>query len=79
VDHSTVEVKSSMTSLPVGCATVSSPDWDGSILRKLETLEGIYQKISDQVVSRRMEVLEWIIIFLIAISIILPFVSPNVH
>jgi hypothetical protein len=54
-------------------------DWDGSILRKLQTLEGIYQKISDQMVSRRMEVLEWIIIFLIAISIILPFVSPNVH
>jgi hypothetical protein len=54
-------------------------DWDVSILRKLQTLEGIYQKISDQMVSRRMEVLEWIIIFLIAISIILPFVSPNVH
>ena len=54
-------------------------DWDVSILRKLETLEGIYQKISDQMVSRRMEVLEWIIIFLIAISIILPFVSQNVH
>jgi len=54
-------------------------DWDGSILRKLETLEGIYQKISDQLVSRRMEVLEWIIIVLIAISIILPFLSLNVH
>ncbi len=54
-------------------------DWDGSILRKLETLESIYQKISDQVVSRRMEILEWIIILLITISIILPFVSPKVH
>ena len=54
-------------------------EWDVSILRKLQTLESIYQKISDQMVSRRMEVLEWIIIFLIAISIILPFVSPNVH
>jgi uncharacterized Rmd1/YagE family protein len=54
-------------------------DWDASILRKLETLESIYQKISDQLVSRRMEVLEWIIIVLIAISIILPFLSLNVH
>jgi len=54
-------------------------DWDVSILRKLETLEGIYQKISDKMVSRRMEVLEWIIIFLIAISIILPFISQKVH
>jgi hypothetical protein len=48
-------------------------DWDSSIFRKLETLESIYQKISDQVVSHRMEVLEWIIIILIAISIVLPF------
>jgi len=50
-------------------------EWDASILRKLETLESIYQKISDKLVSRRMEILEWIIIVLIAISIILPFVS----
>jgi len=50
-------------------------DWDGSIIRKLETLESIYQKISDQVVSQRMEVLEWIIIILIAVSIVLPFLE----
>jgi hypothetical protein len=54
-------------------------EWDASILRKLEILEGIYQKISDQVVSRRMEVLEWIIIMLFVISIILPFVSQKAH
>ena len=54
-------------------------DWDGSILRKLETLEGIYQKMSDRIVSRRMEVLEWIIILLIAVSILLPFVSGMHH
>jgi hypothetical protein len=50
-------------------------DWDASIFRKLETLQSIYQKISDQIVSWRMEVLEWIIIVLITISIILPFFS----
>jgi hypothetical protein len=49
-------------------------DWDSSILRKLETLESIYEKISDQLVSRRMEILEWIIIVLIAVSIVLPFI-----
>jgi hypothetical protein len=54
-------------------------EWDSSILRKLDTLESIYQKISDQIASRRMEVLEWIIIILIAISILLPFVAQNVH
>jgi hypothetical protein len=50
-------------------------DWDSSILRKLETLESIYQKVSDQMSTRRMEVLEWIIIILILISIILPFLT----
>jgi hypothetical protein len=48
-------------------------EWDASIIRKLDTLESIYGKISDQVASRRMEMLEWIIIVLIAVSIVLPF------
>jgi uncharacterized Rmd1/YagE family protein len=46
-------------------------DWDASILRKLQTLESIYQKMSDQASTRRMEVLEWVIIVLIAFSIVL--------
>lgn len=53
-------------------------EWDASIIRKLSTLESIYQKMSDQQSTRRMEVLEWIIIALIAISIVLPFL-PGVH
>jgi uncharacterized Rmd1/YagE family protein len=44
-------------------------EWDSSILRKLETLESIYEKISDQATNRRMEILEWVIIVLIATSI----------
>jgi len=48
-------------------------EWDASILRKLQTLESIYQKTADQRTTRRMEVLEWIIIILIAASILLPF------
>ncbi|HSK31080.1 MAG TPA: hypothetical protein VLA17_14055, partial [Candidatus Limnocylindria bacterium] len=48
-------------------------DWDTSILRKLQTLESIYEKISDQAASRRIEILEWIIIILIALSIALEF------
>jgi len=54
-------------------------EWDGTILRKLQTLESIYQKVSNEVTTRRMEVLEWIIIILIVISIVLPFISPNLH
>ena len=46
-------------------------DWDTSILRKLQTLESIYEKISVQASNRRMELLEWVIIFLIAFSIVL--------
>lgn len=50
------------------------PDWDASILRKLDTLDSLYEKLNDEQATRRMEVLEWIIIVLIAVSIILPFV-----
>ncbi|HXH14075.1 MAG TPA: hypothetical protein VNP04_30460 [Alphaproteobacteria bacterium] len=49
-------------------------EWDAGILRKLQTLESIYEKVSDQASNRRMEVLEWIIIVLIALSIVLSFI-----
>ena len=49
-------------------------DWDASILRKLQTLESIYEKISDQASNQRMEILEWVIIFLITFSIAIEFV-----
>jgi hypothetical protein len=47
------------------------PEWDASIIRKLQTAESIYQKLSDQAATRRLEVLEWIIIILIALSIVM--------
>jgi hypothetical protein len=50
-------------------------EWDSSITRKLQTLESIYGKLADRAASFRMELLEWIIILLIAVSIVLPFVS----
>jgi hypothetical protein len=46
-------------------------EWDASILRKLQTLDGIYSKFSALSASRRLEVLEWIIIILIAFEIVL--------
>lgn len=51
------------------------PEWDASILRKLQTMESIYQKISDQAATRRAEVLEWIIIALIAFEIVMSFLK----
>ena len=50
-------------------------EWNAGILRKLDAMESIYQKISDRGSTRRMELLEWIIILLIAVSIALPFVQ----
>lgn len=50
------------------------PDWDASILRKLEVLESLFGKLNDFQTSRRLEILEWIIIILIAVSILLPFI-----
>ncbi|HMV33476.1 MAG TPA: hypothetical protein PKA50_15260 [Gemmatimonadales bacterium] len=44
---------------------------DGSITRKLTTIESIYQKLSDRAAGVRMEALEWVVIILIAIEIIL--------
>ncbi len=53
--------------------------WDAAILRKLQTLDSIYGKMSDQAAARRMEVLEWIIIVLIAVSMVIPFLIGSGH
>ncbi|MGH2608457.1 MAG: hypothetical protein ACRDHF_05150, partial [Tepidiformaceae bacterium] len=45
-------------------------DWDQAITRKLAVTEGIYQKLSDRVTARRLEVLEWIVILLIAFEVV---------
>ncbi|MBL8862841.1 MAG: hypothetical protein JNK02_12650 [Planctomycetes bacterium] len=50
-------------------------EWSAGILRKLDVLDSIYQKVHDHAATRRMELLEWIIIVLIAFSIVLPFVG----
>ena len=44
---------------------------DGTISRKLATIESIYQKLSDRAATVRLEALEWMVIILIAIEIIL--------
>jgi uncharacterized Rmd1/YagE family protein len=38
-------------------------------------VDSIYQKLNDRAEARRMEVLEWIIIVLIAVSMLLPFLT----
>jgi flagellar motility protein MotE (MotC chaperone) len=44
---------------------------DASITRKLATVESIYQKMADKAAGVRMELLEWVVIILIALEIIL--------
>ncbi|HNB58851.1 MAG TPA: hypothetical protein PK308_00960, partial [Phycisphaerales bacterium] len=46
---------------------------DEAILRKLQTLENMYDKMSSQAAARRLEILEWIVIALIALSLVLPY------
>ena len=35
------------------------------------TTEGIYEKLNDRATARRLEVLEWIVIILIAVEVVL--------
>jgi hypothetical protein len=46
------------------------PDWNASILRKLDTLDSIYNKMSDKAAQKRSETLEWVIIVLILFEIV---------
>lgn len=48
--------------------------WDEGIMRKLQTLDSIYGKMTDRASTIRLEVLEWIIIILIALSIAVSYV-----
>jgi hypothetical protein len=52
--------------------------WNENIRRKLETLDNLYSKMTDRAANRRMEVLEWVIIVLIAVSIIISFLPGSV-
>ncbi|MBX3364775.1 MAG: hypothetical protein KF866_08430 [Phycisphaeraceae bacterium] len=49
------------------------PAWEASVLRKLENLESVYDKIADREGNLRMEFLEWIIILLIAFEVVMSF------
>jgi hypothetical protein len=49
-------------------------EWDASIRNRLATAESIYSKITDFHTTRRMEILEWIIILLIAFEVVMAFV-----
>ena len=49
------------------------PQWDTAIERKLKVLDGIYEKMSTRAATKRFEMLEVVIIVLIALSSVLPF------
>lgn len=46
-------------------------EWNAGILRKLDTIESIYQKVQDAASTARMEALESVVILLIALEIVL--------
>jgi hypothetical protein len=49
---------------------------DATITRKLATIESIYQKLTNRANTTRMEVLEWVVIVLIASEIALGLLRP---
>jgi hypothetical protein len=55
----------------LAAARLHLAEWDGVITRKLATVESIYQKLTDRATARRMELLEWVIILLIAFEVFL--------
>jgi hypothetical protein len=44
---------------------------DATLTRKLDVIDGIYEKLNDRANTRRLEILEWIVIILIAVEIAL--------
>lgn len=46
-------------------------EWETSIQRSMDTVEGVYQTVSDQATTYRVELLEWIIIALIAFEVVM--------
>ena len=49
--------------------------WDESIQRKLRTLESMYDKMEHQLSTARLEFIEWLVVFLIAFEIVVPFIT----
>ncbi|MCA9294521.1 MAG: hypothetical protein KDA20_11980 [Phycisphaerales bacterium] len=54
------------------------PAWQANVQRKLSAADSLYQKLSDSTSIKRLEVLEWVIIVLITVSIVLP-LTPWYH
>jgi hypothetical protein len=52
-------------------------EWERNIQRKLEVAEGVYQVVSDQAVTSRMEFLEVVVIVLIAVEIVLSLIRHS--
>lgn len=46
-------------------------DWNAAILHKLQVLDGVHGQLADRAATLRLEALEWIVIALIALSILL--------
>ncbi|HBA83905.1 MAG TPA: hypothetical protein DCZ95_07425 [Verrucomicrobia bacterium] len=50
-------------------------EWNSGILRKLEAIDSLYEKMNDRNATLRLEILEWIVIILIALEIVMPFMG----
>ncbi len=62
----------------LAAARLDLPAWQDGVTRKLEATNSLYDKMCEATSTRRLETLEWVIIVLIAVSIMLPF-TPWYH
>jgi hypothetical protein len=59
----------------IASARFHLPQWDAAIERKLRVLDGIYEKLAGRATSRRFEILEIVIVILIAVSTVMPMLA----
>src|SRR5262249_45319248 len=52
-------------------------DWEQSIHRKLEVIEGVYKTLAEQAATARSELLEVMVVVLIVIEVVLAFVRAH--
>lgn len=55
----------------LGADRLHLSEWGAAIGRKLQTVDNLYKTTSDRAAGRRMELLEWVIIILIAVELVL--------
>lgn len=63
----------------LAAGSLDLPSWDASVLRKLQAVDSVYQKMADTSSAQRTETLEMVIVILIAVEIVMMIVPGLWH